>query len=235
MTIHLPNVNTETNGRVHFAPFWPDENPELIPSLVVCYQKCFADEPWNEWVKCPHCHDHWGKRHEKMLKETNFHCPVCLVELIPFWPAEQIEAEIRSEISPEASCWLAKHDDQVIGFCWGYPITPRHLEQKLNLPLTAAIAEHFSHQSRVAYQDEVGVHHDWRQHKIATAMVRRRLTDFLTQGLQIGVVRTREKPRPSVTFSWYTRKLGYKIIARYPDNDGRVVLGRYLHGLDALL
>ena len=37
----------------------------------------------------------------------------------------------------------------------------------------------------------------------------------------MGVVRTRMLPEPSVTYNWYTR-IGYKVVGRYPDVDGRV-------------
>jgi len=63
--------------------------------------------------------------------------------------------------------------------------------------------------------------------KLAKAMVAERLDDFLEMGLEVGVVRTRRYPEASITFLWYTQKLGYRILASYPDNDGRVILGRW--------
>lgn len=74
----------------------------------------------------------------------------------------------------------------------------------------------------------------YRECKIAKAMVALRLTDFLQQGLKVGIVRTRQYPEPSKTFLWYQR-IGYKILASYPDGDGRVILGRRFKGLPQLL
>jgi hypothetical protein len=66
-------------------------------------------------------------------------------------------------------------------------------------------------------------------------MFEKRLSDFLDQGLKVGVVRTREAPEPSVTFLWFPQKLGYHIIAKYPEEDGRVILARKLPDLLKLL
>ena len=63
----------------------------------------------------------------------------------------------------------------------------------------------------------------------------KRLDDFLERGLRVGYVRTRQYPEPSETFLWYTQKLGYQIIATYPNADGRVILSRPLAGLKELL
>ncbi|QQG45544.1 MAG: hypothetical protein HYW89_01250 [Candidatus Sungiibacteriota bacterium] len=204
---------------------------ELTAQLVECYRDVFADGPWHEWLKCPQCQKYWGTRDRSFLASNRFrHCNTPLVD---FWPREQVVCDLHHEITLEASCWLAISNLSVIGFCWGYPITIIDLEAKLGVSFGAELA--YEPTELVAYQDEVGVLSAYRGRKIAKAMVTRRLEDFLAQDLKVGIVRTRQSPESSETFLWYTNKLGYRILANYPGEDGRVVLGRNLDGLKELL
>lgn len=138
------------------------------------------------------------------------------------WPYDQVKSDLLHEITDKTSCWIATKDALVVGFCWGYPIKVLELEKKLGIECNIDTNQ------VVAYQDEVGVSPEYRGQKIAKAMVHRRLQDFIAQGLDYGIVRTRVIPEPSLTFGWYQR-LGYSILARY--DDGRVVLGRKFEGL----
>ncbi len=216
--------------KVSLIRYSPDSNDSLLTAkLVECYRGVFADEPWNEWLKCQRCQKFWGTRDSGLLAATKFrHCDEPLVD---FWPRDQVVADIYHEITPKSSCWLAVSGDIVVGFCWGYPITVPDLEEKLGISLNSNLGTN----GLIAYQDEVGVAASHRGKKIAKAMVLRRLCDFLSQNLTVGVVRTRQYPEPSQTFLWYTEKLGYRILVNYPGDDGRVVLGRKLDGLDELL
>jgi GNAT superfamily N-acetyltransferase len=211
----------------------------------------FSDAPWHEWLKCPVCQKYWGKKDQSFLASIRYqHCGVALVD---FWPREQVLSDLLHEITTDSSCWLAVEGDEprklpisqilqgdieqitgeVIGFCWGYPITLGDLEKKLGVMLNWKFR--FEKENLVAYQDEIGVLSDYRKKGIAKAMFVRRLHDFLARGLRVGYVRTRQYPEPSETFLWYTQKLGYKIIATYPDDDGRVILSRPFEGLEELL
>jgi GNAT superfamily N-acetyltransferase len=207
-------------------------NGNLLPQLIACYQNVFADPPWNEWVKCNHCGKYWGKQDLMFLRSINFKC--CGKRLVKFWPKDVVENDIRHEINSSASCWLALNTKgKIIGFCWGYPITLEKLEEKLGIQVVDPLREHFGIKSheKIAYQDEIGVLATYRGKKIAKQMFKNRLIDFLKQSLKVGVVRTREAPEPSVTFLWFTQKLGYHIIAKYPEEDGRVILARELPDL----
>lgn len=216
---------------VSLVRYSPHNNHTRTAQLVECYRDVFADGPWHEWLKCPQCQKYWGTKDRGILASYKFrHCNTPLVD---FWPREQVISDLYHEITPEASCWLAMDNDGVIGFCWGYPITISNLETKLGVSFSVKLGCESS--NPIAYQDEVGVLSSYRGRKIAKAMVARRLDDFLAQGLQVGIVRTRQSPEPSETFLWYTRKLRYKILATYPGDDGRVVLGRELSGLKDLL
>lgn len=208
-----------------------DDNRRVTAGLVECYRDVFADSPWHEWLVCPICKKYWGKKDGGALVSLGFrHCDTPLSD---FWSREKVVSDLLHEITPETSCWLAMDGEVVVGFCWGYPIIAGNLEEKLGVSLNGKFEDKSS--MIVAYQDEVGVLPAYRGLKIAKSMVEHRLGDFLAQGMEFGIVRTRQHPEPSVTFFWYTKKLGYEIFASYPDDDGRVVLGRELRDLQKLL
>lgn len=209
------------------------DSGRVTADLVECYRDVFADAPWNEWLRCEVCGKYWGAKDRANLVRIGFeHCGTGLVD---FWPRNTVISDLRSDIS-ESSCWLAvdASDKKPIGFCWGKATTLPHLEEKLKIGLPD-FEKIFGRRENVAYQDEVGVISSWRGQGIAKAMVLERLKDFISDGLQVGIVRTRQYPEASGTFDWYTGKLGYQILARYPEGDGRVILGRKFHGLLDLL
>ena len=205
---------------------------ELTSKVVECFQVVFADSPWNEWKSCSVCKKFWGKKDIALLEASNFHH--CNVPLIDYWPQEQVTSDLFHEITKESSCWLALNGSQVVGFTWGYQVNPESLEKKLGVSFSSTFISKFGRQSKIAYQDEVGVISEFREHKIAKSMVKLRLSDFLAQDLKVGVVRTREFPEPSKTFLWY-KKIGYETIFQYPKEDGRVILARSLDNLSTLL
>lgn len=218
---------------VSFSRYSPDKSDRIVTTqLVECYRDVFADRPWNEWLKCPVCGKYWGIKDKDHLTCYKFHH--CGVPLVDFWPREEVLADLSHEIVSGSSCWLAMNKESIIGFCWGYPIKIDDLETKLGIPIISNLG-YLDIYEQVAYQDEVGVISSYRGRKVAKAMVIRRLDDFIAQGLQCGIVRTKQSPEPSETFLWYTQKLGYEILAKYPGDDGRVVLGRKLAGLKELL
>ncbi|HLD21297.1 MAG TPA: GNAT family N-acetyltransferase [Patescibacteria group bacterium] len=137
------------------------------------------------------------------------------------WSREQVLEDLQHEITPVSSCWLAMKKEQVIGFCWGHPITIAELEKKLG------IGTGLPGDERVAYQAELGVLENFRGQGIARELFQRRRIDFLRQELVRGVVRTKEGPPPSVTYTWYLHD-GYRVVARYPDGTGRVIMTRRL-------
>jgi len=141
----------------------------------------------------------------------------------------------RNEIVPGVSCWLALQANEVVGFCWGYESKPQKLEDKLGVSFLGKLVSFHGDKMKIAYQDELGVVSSCRGQKIAKILFAQRHEDFLEQGLQFGIVRTRRAPEPSVTYQWFTDRLGYEVLAEYPGDDGRVILGRPLAGLKELL
>lgn len=200
----------------------------LLPGLVGCYRAVFGDEPWNEWKKCPVCEDKWGLNEKDKLVAINFtHCGQSVVD---FWPSCTVKSDIYEELSPDSSCWLALDGSRVIGFCWGYPVKPIDLEKKLKLPEVAnQIKSSFGNIAFVGYQDEIGVLKEYRGQKIAKKMFMLRLKDFLSMGIEVGVVRTMSNP-PSTAYGWF-KKTGYDVIVEYNDADRRVILARTLRDL----
>ena len=217
---------------VSYVRYLPQaDNVYYTAQLVECYRNVFSDEPWHEWLKCQKCEKYWGKKDQDYLVSIKYqHCGA---ELVDFWSRNQVLADLFHEITVDGSCWLAKDNDRVVGFCWGYPIKVIDLENKLGIMLNWKFG--FERENLVAYQDEIGVLSDYRKKGIAKSMFVKRLDDFLERGLRVGYVRTRQYPEPSETFLWYTQKLGYQIIATYPNADGRVILSRPLAGLKELL
>ena len=214
---------------VRFSPH--EHDPERMGQLVEAYREVFAATPWHEWLKCAKCDKYWGKKDLPSLTSIGFkHHRKPLVD---FWTRDGVVKDLKHEITPASSCWLALLGTTVVGFTWGYPLNLKKLEKKLKLPVSARFHELFGSGESIAYQDELGVLDEFRGQKIAKTLVAKRHDDFIKRGLKIGVVRTRQSPEPSMTYLWYTGKLGYETLATY--TDGRVVLARQLKGLKELL
>lgn len=206
--------------RYHAGPGEED----FTAQIVECYKEIFGGAPWSEWLKCSVCSQRWGLEDAKEIVSMGYkHCGQGLVD---YWQRPDVYDDIVKEIRRDnSSCWLALDGSKVIGFCWGYAMTTNGFSQKVGLDVDYSIIGIQDHQNAiVAHQDEVGVLVPYRGKKIAKQLVSLRNRDFLGMGLAHGVVRTREYPIPSVTYSWYIT-LGYQILARYPDPDGRVVMG----------
>lgn len=223
-----------SRDEIEFIEFSPHDDPtNLIDQVVECYRGVFAEPPWNELYKCKGCGSSWGFKDQEELSRLNYrHCDT---DMVLYWPPEEVRADMYHEITPEASCWLALEQSKVVGFCWGYPVSIDALAAKLKIDNLSGVLKDLFGTDTVAYQDELGVYLSHRGMGIAKDLFTIRHRDFIDQGLGAGVVRTRQYPEPSVTFKWFTEKLGYSIIARYPEDDGRVVLARSFEGLSDLL
>jgi len=215
---------------IEFVRFNPHLDTSLLEELVDCYREVFGEEPWNEWKKCSICGIKWGIGERETLAVLNSeHCGVPVVD---FWPRDVVKKDIFHEINPDASCWLTVEIDsnvpkkKVVGFCWGYPVGLEELEKKLSLPgLRKSVIRKFGNMDgKIAYQDELGLIGSYRGRKIAKKMFALRLKDFLSQNLEVGLIRTKTNP-PTVTYLWFIR-IGYEVVAEYNDSDGRVVLAR---------
>lgn len=204
----------------HHVSLKQDES--LLPQLIECYREVFSTSPWYEWKTCTKCGKKWGLEHVDELAAHQHRC--CNQEVVDFWPTEVVARDIRKELSmPFATCWLAMDGEKVIGFSWGYALTPTELDTKLGISCGITGTD------LLAYQDEIGVSTSYRGRHIASTLFRYRLRDFLSHGLRTGVMRTKTLP-PSVTYLWF-RNLGYRTTSSYDDADGRVIMVCDLHTL----
>ena len=219
---------------IDFSNYKPLNGCHVFRSLISCYRNVFADSPWNEWLKCNVCGKYWGKKDKETLKSSGFrHCGQ---KLKLFWPHNTVHQDLIHEITESASCWLARESQKVIGFCWGYPIDLQLLEEKLEISFVSKLQEILGVDGgTVAYQDDIGVLPEHRGQKIAKKLFLHRHSDFIKKGLKTALVRTRELPEPSVTYNWFVEKLGYHIVKRYPDGDGRVILAQSLDIINELV
>src|SRR3989344_1795642 len=180
----------ENISLVRYSPH--SATASLTTHVIECYRDVFADGPWHEWLQCPKCKKYWGTKDRDLLKSWNFqHCDVAVAD---YWPREKVREDFFHEITPEASCWLAVCNAQVVGFCLGYPIAITDLENKLGISFNLQLARRLGNHSKIAYQDDLPARSEFRRQGIAKAMVQHRLADFLNLNLEVGVVRTREKP-----------------------------------------
>lgn len=209
-----------------FFKFNLHSHAHLLPSFVNCYRNVFAAAPWSEWKKCPVCKLEWGIEQKEKVEEMGYqHCGVPMEDR---WPENVVKIDIEEAvIDKETSCWLAANRAGVVGFVWGYPISPAKLSDKLEVGgLPEAIKQHFGDVPRVAYMAEMGVLPEFRGHelKVAKQLAAHRLSDFRQSGLNVGVVRTKTNP-PSRTYIHY-RDNGYQVIHEYGDHGGRVIQAR---------
>lgn len=101
----------------------PFKQPEMIEAIALIYQQSFGGEPWNEGYLCPVC--------ERVFPQTPSikTCPVCAeqtdsVLVVEYWPKDKVISGFYLDMKkPDPICIVAKSDEQVIGFAWGYRVS----------------------------------------------------------------------------------------------------------------
>ena len=147
---------------VDIVRFNPHRDEELIPQVVKCYQEVFAEDPWNEWKRCPSCKKYLGKKDEKILKESNFiHCNVPMED---FWKDEEVIKDLLHEINQDKFAWvgIVKDIGKVVSFCWGFPVDINQLEEKLGIIFRNELVKICGDVDIVAYQDDMGILEEFR-------------------------------------------------------------------------
>ena len=213
---------------IRFDPHTGDS--ELVAQLVLCFRRVFADPPWGEWLKCanPECGATWGRHQAAELAEIAFmHCGLGVID---FWDYAKVLRELRRDITPDASCWIAVmtggHNVRVVGFIWGMPLPCRweFLPPGAQAALRDRYGENVAHNTQFVYQAELGVLTSQRRQGLARRLTTARNRDFLSRECTHGIIRALRDPQPSVTYVWYT-KIGYEVIYEFPDS-GYVLLAR---------
>lgn len=222
------------SSNISIVPFSPQAGDvETLAELVECYRDVFADEPWNEWLKCNDrtCREHWGRHEGARLASMRYQH--CLKPVVDYWPRQKVVKELLEHITSESTCFLAveerANDSRIVGFTWGMPIHLiwSSLESDVQAALTQLFHANVANDPTIVYQREIGVISSHRKSGIGRRLARERHKEFLLRGYRYAIMKVREYPVPSVTFLWYM-KLGFRVIYRYPREDGRVILMREL-------
>ncbi|MEI6316407.1 MAG: GNAT family N-acetyltransferase [bacterium] len=124
-----------------------DQN--IIKQIAVCYQKTFGEHPWHEGYRCPKCNKSFSLMCAKKL------CDHCNHELVLYWPLDKIETDFMYEMTKDnAICYVAKMNDEIIGFAWGYQVI---LNQEFDLYVNApGLSMQFENRN-FFYLDEIGI------------------------------------------------------------------------------
>jgi GNAT superfamily N-acetyltransferase len=101
----------------------PFEQSQMVEAIASVYQQSFGGEPWNEGYVCPVC--------EKMfaLKLGVKTCPACTeksqtVLVVEYWPMHKIITDFYREMrKPDPICVVARSNEEVVGFAWGYRVS----------------------------------------------------------------------------------------------------------------
>jgi len=98
----------------------PLRDPATVSAIVGVYRQVFADAPWHEAYQCPVCRTSYGKSYLKKICDSCWqdHNHVLLVD---HWPAYKVIQDFYKEVlKPNAICVLARCDEGIVGFAWGY-------------------------------------------------------------------------------------------------------------------
>ncbi|KKP69887.1 hypothetical protein A2X44_01615 [candidate division CPR3 bacterium GWF2_35_18] len=199
------------NPNITIRPFtWEDLTP-----LAQCYARgrIWADEPWNEWKKCPQCPT---DKNNFGISFKGKSCPYCGKELIPFWDVSTVENDIKTQLGkPFAKGFLACKNNQILGFTWGYPVTINIQiiipDLELTIPIGSSLINTQIHipmyAGKVGYIDEVGVRSDFRRQGIAEALTLEVLCHFSSCCINKVFLRTDERASNAVRLY---EKLGFQ-------------------------
>src|SRR3989339_1496300 len=211
----------ESNPNIVAIKFDPQVQSDMVLDLVHCYRQVFAEEPWHEWKKCPKCGKKWGIDQINELAEMKFmHCGV-LVE--DYWPIAGVVEDVNHEIGADASAWLLKDGDQVIGFIWGYMMPLRNLQTKIRVMIHEEVQENHGSHYLVAYLDDMGLSAEYRGRHYAGRLYDLWLNDMKKFGAKLIVTRTQGDPEPTVLYHWFLHKLHYRLLKRYPDSSNVIM------------
>jgi GNAT superfamily N-acetyltransferase len=153
----------------------PFSDSETVRDIVSCYQRAFGGAPWNEGYLCPH--PECGDVFPLSLKSER--CPSCAARgnetlLVEYWPADRVASDFYREMKkPDALCFVAKDDEKIAGFIWGYRIiADESIDDYLEAPgLQHLIAGEFF------YIDDVAVNPGYQGRGIGRALVSRLLKE----------------------------------------------------------
>lgn len=95
----------------------PEPTTDELGAMAAVYADAFAGSPWHEYTKCVGEDKFFGR--ETQLGDL---CSSCGEEaLIEAYPDGETRKYITKELTrPDSSLFLLRHDDDVVGFTWGF-------------------------------------------------------------------------------------------------------------------
>ncbi|HSX00604.1 MAG TPA: GNAT family N-acetyltransferase [Candidatus Saccharimonas sp.] len=146
------------------------------------------------------------------------------------WDPQRVAADLRAELArPGAHCLVAidQPADEIVGFCWGYTVTPDEAAELLQLPnLVDTLQREFGSEPHLVYADDLGLLDSHRGRHAGAELYWRWLSHYVATGYTAVVLRTMTNP-PTKVYPWFRRD-GYQVLAQYNDPRGRVVMGSSL-------
>lgn len=141
----------------------------MIMGIAKAYQQTFAGYPWFEGYKCPECGEGFPLTHTEKTC-TKCSSPGKPVLLIDYWLTDTIISDFNREMTKHgAICIVAKLDEKIIGFTWGYNVQSNlELDSHLDAPDL-----HQRHRGEYFYLDEVAVVPDYQKKGIGKKLVTR--------------------------------------------------------------
>lgn len=137
-----------------------------VSSIVSLYQNIFGHEPWGEGYRCPVCNARYERSHKGRTCEA---CePRYIILLVEYWPRSRVLENFYTEmVKPQATCLLAKSEEGIVGFAWGYTIL---MSEEESLRLEAPGLHHKFYKD-FFYIDEVALTSVYRGKGIGTHLV----------------------------------------------------------------
>lgn len=138
------------------------------------------------------------------------------------WERQAVESML--EKVDRNMSFVACDGGEVIGFAFAQLERLTCLERVLGIEFATEVERRKYgswHPGCALLQSDLGVLAGYRRRGVGKRLFKSR---FEANMQPYQIVRARQFPEPSVTYTWYTEKLGYEVIARYPEEDGRVIL-----------
>jgi len=182
-----------------------------IRQVIETYKSAFAEEPWNEYMKCKRCGVNFGKKEAESVRPgTN--CKGCgsLLELAEFWSAVDIIEDLKFALSMTTPIILVAEIplQGVVGFVWGYRLPFE------KFPFLGGKVSKGAH-----YMDDIAVASGFRRLGIGTMLTKSyilRLSELQSDEI---VLRTDERNEAPVGMY---RKLGFEPVPDPSDPRGSV-------------
>lgn len=133
------------------------------------------------------------------------------------WTATQVVADIKNQLGKKGAIgFVAVESGKVVGCIWGYTMEQAELSAELGISVPCG----------EMYLDEICVDPEYHGRGIGSKLYKAWVAKV---GNKVVLARTMTNP-PTVVYPWFL-KMGYKVVAEYNDEKGKVVLMKDLSRL----